>query len=128
MSEDREDPDRDAILSRRNRLIAVALSGLVSSATQACACLSPSPPPDSGAERDAGADAGTDSGVPVPCLSPLPPDAGTDSGVPVPCLSPLPPDAGPDGGGDEDAGFDSGADAGADSGVPQPCLAPPPRR
>lgn len=83
-----EDPDRDAILRRRSRFIAVALSsalaGSAGIATTACACL--------GAPvRDAGTDA-----APRPCLSDagrIDPDAG-----PQPCLSPPLPDGGPDAG------------------------------
>lgn len=125
MGDDREDPDREAILRRRNRMIAVALSGLVGGSAQACACLSPPPPPDSGIRIDAATpvdagsrhDAGSreDAGLsrdggPLPCLTPLPEDAGTDAGT-------VPGDAGSE----DDAGT-----ATRDAGVPMPCLAPPP--
>ncbi len=92
-----EDKDRDAILARRRRLLASALSGVAMGAmglgAQACTCLSP-PPPDSGEDA-----------TPMGCLSQ---DAGAwDSG---------PADAGSDAGaedaGSEDAGLD---DAGADA-------------
>jgi hypothetical protein len=87
------DPDRAAILARRQRFIALALSGF------------------------AGA-AGCDRALPQPCLEPpLPPPTSTkvDAGIsphpgPQVCLSPmLPPE--------HDAGAPSQRDAG-----PQPCL------
>jgi hypothetical protein len=123
MGDDRQDPDRDAILKRRHRMIALALSGLVGSSAQACACLSPLAR-DSGidVERDAGSDAGSSD------------DAGLSrDGGPLPCLAPLPEDAGTDAGGVEDGGT-TPADAGADddggrtpdAGVPLPCLSPIP--
>jgi len=89
MGDDREDPDRDAILKRRHRMIALALTGLVGSSAQACACLSPLEPDsgiriDGGTPNDAGSrdDAGLSrDGGPLPCLAPLPEDAGTDGGI-----------------------------------------------
>lgn len=123
MGDDREDPDRDAILRRRHRLIAVALSGLVGGSAQACACLSVQVPPDAeiDVERDAGMDAGSrddDAGLsrdggPLPCLAPLPPDAGTDGGM-----------AGDAGTTPDDAGDDGGTTP--DAGMPLPCLSPIP--
>ncbi|MCZ7682023.1 MAG: hypothetical protein M5U28_25805 [Sandaracinaceae bacterium] len=112
--EERDGGDREAILRRRSRLIAVALGGLVSGTTQACACLSAPYEPydagrrdagrdaatadggggsDAGADSGSGADSGTDAGAAD--------DAGNDASVsqdggPLPCLTPLPPDAGPD--------------------------------
>ncbi len=50
------DPDRDVILRRRSRLVALALSGITLGAAQACACLRPSMP-----VADAGADAATEA-------------------------------------------------------------------
>lgn len=50
------DPDRDAILRRRSRLVALALSGITLGAAQACACLRPHMP-----AADAGADAATEA-------------------------------------------------------------------
>ncbi len=97
------DPDGEAILRRRNRLVAIALSGVAATSLGAC----------------------------EPCLTPIAPDAGRwDAGIdasPVPCLS----DAGrprPDAGSldagslDADAEPDAEAgDAGPDAG-PKPCL------
>lgn len=84
-----EDEDRDAILGRRSRLIALALTGLVSGSAQACACLGVvRVEHDAGRDGGASADAATDDasvsqdGGPLPCLAPLPPDAGgSDSGA-----------------------------------------------
>jgi hypothetical protein len=126
MGDDREDPDRDAILKRRHRMIAVALTGLMGGSAQACACLSPpyEPPPDSGIDvgRDAGTDAGArdDAGLsrdggPLPCLAPLPPDAGPDAAI-----------AGDDAGTMPDAGAEDDGGAMPDAGVPLPCLSPIP--
>lgn len=82
--EEREDEDKRAILSRRSRLIALALGGLTS-ATGCYESHTPGTPPPIG--RDAGADA---TSPPAPCLgAPLPEDAG-----PTPCLD-VAIDAGP---------------------------------
>ena len=117
--DDDRDEDRRAILSRRSRFIALALSGLASAGTAGCY-------DGHGRGDDAGIEADAE---PVPCLAPpLPEDAGVttclsvDAG-PLPCLEP-PYDAGP-------PPFDAGAepaDAGAvdagvsDAGEPVPCL------
>lgn len=86
-----EDEDREAILARRKRLLASALSGVAMGAlslgAQACACLSP-PARLDGSVRDASL---------LPCLQV---DAGTDAGI---------EDAG--------AGFDAGDAAVANAGL-----------
>lgn len=107
MADEPEDPDRAAILRRRNRWIALALSSAAAGTLASCGpCLSILRE-DGGvdAATDAGGEDGDDAGVPQPCLSPLPPDAGeaTDAGEPD----------------DEDAG-------GPDAGTPTPCLSPMP--
>lgn len=81
--EPRDDDDRRAILARRSRLIAIALSGLTGAITPGCY-----ESHEPGALRDAGMDAAQDGGLPVPCLG-APLDAG-----PTPCLE-APIDAGP---------------------------------
>lgn len=129
-----EDEDRKAILARRNRLVAIALSGLASAST---GCYEAhvsggAPPPrrDSGTEIDSGdplsclgapIDAGFDAGVIVGvCLS-MVADAGYDAAIIGPCL-----------GAPIDAGYDAAviigpclsapaADAGTDA-APTPCL------
>ena len=82
MSDDErdDDADREAILARRNKLIAVALAGLTS-ACGSSTCLRPLS--DAGSRVDAGpADSGMDA-EPVPCLSPpLRDDAGSDASAP----------------------------------------------
>jgi hypothetical protein len=97
--DDDGESDREAILRRRNRFVAIALSGLTTTAT---ACY------DShtlDGEPSVAVDAGHDTGSPEPCLG-APADAGHDAGViPSVCLGAL-----PDGGFDEDAA------------VPMPCL------
>jgi hypothetical protein len=99
---DREEIDREAVLARRSKLVAVALASLTAlSGAAACgptACLRTAPP--------RGPDAGTDGG----------PDGGGDGGPD--------PDGGDDAGGiDGGGGIDSGArDAGVDAGFPMPCL------
>src|SRR5688572_6566974 len=104
-----EDPDRAAILARRQRFIALALSGLAGTA----ACDKPTAPTtaptsDDGKANDDGtpSDDGTpppDTGpapqvclmvvAPQPCLSPpeTPPQPCLDVAVPQPCLSPPAP-------------------------------------
>ena len=100
------DEDRDAILRRRQRLIALALAGASSIAT-GCSDAGPTPclePAIDSGRQDAGIDGGRDTPLDA-CLSVRPdsgsPDAGEtgepDSGmvVPMPCLSMAPPDSGP---------------------------------
>ena len=117
-----DDEDRDAILKRRQRLVAIALSGLASASTGCYESHTTALPPTA---RDAGVDSGTVT--PGPCLgAPLPEDAGFDSGVvmPGPCLSAPADDAGADAAPTpcldiepEDAGAEDAGDAG-----PTPCL------
>ena len=104
--------DREAILARRQRFIALALIGGAAVNASACACLSPrEDAPDAGVEdapRDAGFDA-FDTGA-LPCLSPPPPDVPEDdAGL---------PDAEPEDGGSDDAGTDDDASADDDAGGP----------
>lgn len=104
---DRDDPDRDAILRRRNRLVAIALSGVAAVSVGGC----------------------------EPCLTPIAPDSGIDAS-PMPCLEPPLEDAGPRDAGsdagsdagttDPDAGMTAPDGGGASDGGPLPCLAPPP--
>lgn len=91
MSEQRDDEDRRAILSRRSRLIALALGGL---ATAAPGCY------DSHERDDAAVS--MDSGTPVPCLGAPLEDAGRHTCLslipdasPTPCLEAPLEDAGP---------------------------------
>lgn len=120
-NDDDRDEDRRAILSRRSRFIALALSGLASAGTAGCY-------DGHGRGDDAGIEVDAE---PVPCLSPpLPEDAGMpvpclgapleDAG-PTPCLEP-PYDAGP--APSSDAGAEP-ADAGAPDAMPVPCLTIP---
>ena len=108
--DERDDLDRDAILARRRRFIAAALSGLVM--TQ-CSSTVEGVDAATDAPVDAPRDAVTDRG-PQPCLSPRPPDAGPDA-VAQPCLGALPDDAGPQP--CLEVPFDA---------EPMPCLEPPP--
>lgn len=129
--DERDDLDRDAILARRRRFIAAALTGLVMTH-----CSSTVEGVDAATDvaSDAAGDVTTDRG-PQPCLTPLPPDAGPDAGTAQPCLGALPDDAGPqpclsaDAGPPVDVGFDAGPqpclDVAFDAG-PMPCLEPPP--
>ncbi|MEM7152481.1 MAG: hypothetical protein AAF799_06530 [Myxococcota bacterium] len=118
------DPDRAAILARRQRFIALALTGLASTG-----CEKPTKKP--GGEVHQGQDdAGKaclkvaapilDVGTPQPCLEvaepPAPEPGGEDDATPQPCLMVIPdPPPKDDGGNDDDA-------------APRPCLniAPPP--
>lgn len=79
--DEHDDPDRAAILARRRRFLAVALSGVAATALAGCET---TPAPclrlaiDAGAEtQDAGPDAASSS------------DAGADAS-PMPCLAPEP--------------------------------------
>lgn len=98
-----DESDRAAILERRKRLLASALSGVAMSAfgvgAQACACLGAPDYEDSGTEmRDA---------LPQPCLS-------SDAGVPPQDAGPNagPMDAGPDDAGEADGAADAASDDG----------------
>lgn len=82
-----DDNDRDAILMRRRRFVALALAGLTAPTVAACdpePCLNVTPVPCL---------------EPTPCLSP-----------PMPCLSPIieEPDAQSAGAGEQDAGEGGG--------------------
>ena len=114
--DEKDDADRKAILARRNRFIALALSGLTSAA--ASGCYESHTVGATRPRRDGGEE--VDTGTPMPCLS-RPVDAGPSVclGVPIedagptPCLDFAPEDA--------------GADAGTDGGLvtPGPCLSAP---
>jgi hypothetical protein len=84
--DDRSDPDRAAILARRQRFIALALSGLSASCGKNGG--SPTPCLDVGPAETSSADDGassSSSGMPMPCLDIGPvtestaDDTGTDS-------------------------------------------------
>lgn len=80
---DEDEPDRAAILKRRQRMVALALAGLSGGVTGCgggpTACLSP--PFDAGPDVDAGrGDAGLDAAS-MPCLG-APIDAGDFDGGP----------------------------------------------
>jgi hypothetical protein len=84
-----EDPDRAAILARRQHFIAIALSGLAT--TTACASTGDS---GTGGTKEA-EKKGQSEAPPEPCLSvALPPEnAETETGAPPqPCLKVAPPD------------------------------------
>jgi hypothetical protein len=102
--------DREAILRRRKRFIATALSGLAASA--ATGCPQPQPclkvqasPTTKSSSADGKSDKSGDVGegsksdsVPRPCLSAVHPDAGKtlkpEEPAPRPCLSVQAPDSG----------------------------------
>jgi len=122
--DERDDPDRAAILRRRNRFIELALSTVAAGSLAACddpvprPCLEPmalpddaqpqpclkiaAPDPDAGAAPPPAADAGKPEPKPQPCLKPL---AQPPQPQPQPCLAPPP-----------------------DRAKPQPCLSMPPPR
>lgn len=101
---DHEDEDRAAILSRRNRLIAVALSGIGATAcAQPSPCLSVAPeepvpeesPQEEPSEEEASDERADEEGqvAPMVCLSvAVPPEEGADRPTPQPpprpCLAP----------------------------------------
>lgn len=104
-TETETDEDARAIVARRGRFVAAALTGITGAALAAAcasaeACLSMiAPEQDAATDGDRPADATADA-PPVPCLSIAPVDAG-DAGdasdaEPTPCLR-IAPDAG-DGG------------------------------
>jgi hypothetical protein len=104
--EPESDEDARAIVARRGRFVAAALTGLTGAALAAAcasaeACLSMiAPEQDAATDGDQPADATADA-PPVPCLSIKPIDDAGDAGdardaEPMPCLK-IAPDAG-DGG------------------------------
>jgi hypothetical protein len=83
VGDDRDDSDRAAILGRRSRLIALALSGIGAAA----GCGDPRPCLEPPQVEQPLAD-------PTPCLEPMwveQPDEPTTEGQPVACLSVAPP-------------------------------------
>ncbi len=123
---DDDDLDREAILARRRRFMAAALSGLVmtqcASTAQPCLRVGQDSAVDTGSPGDTGRDTG-----PQPCLTvDAALDTGRDAGFdvgPQPCLEPP-----------LDAGFDTSPqpclsvaiDAGPPDAGPLPCLSPLP--
>ena len=106
-----DDPDRAAILARRQRFIALALSGLAT----ATACEKPKEDPSAPKDTKATQEGKDDKGAPPQaCLKVAPPEpeTGDSTGKPMPCLDVAPPEPEP----------------GEDDGKPQACLkiaAPP---
>jgi hypothetical protein len=94
--EPESDPDRAAILARRQRFIALALTGLATAACRPQVCLSVE------VHEQPGAPGQDDDAKPQPCLSPPQEPEPEPEAKPQPCLSPPQPDA-----------------------KPQPCLSPP---
>jgi hypothetical protein len=91
-----DDSDRAAILARRQRFIAIALSGLASGAacTAPQPCLNVAQPNDSNATPDptTPADTATPETPPQPCLKVAPPeDPPPPETPPQPCLEVVPP-------------------------------------
>lgn len=121
---DDRDEDRRAILARRSRFIALALSGLTSAAGAGCY-----------QAHGRGDEAEVDAGAPVPCLGAVPEDSGVPlpcvvlDGGPAPCLGAPIEDAGPTPCLEppiEDAGPAPCLDAPVeDAGMPVPCLSRP---
>jgi hypothetical protein len=105
--DDRSDPDRAAILARRQRFIALALSGLSASCGKNGG--SPTPCLDVGPAETSSADDGAttgSSGMPMPCLDVDPTLDGTAD------------DTGTDGGSDSSGSDSSGSDSsGSDDGT-----------
>jgi len=89
-----DDPDRAAILARRQRFIALALSGLASTT----ACEKPKEDPSTPKDGKATQESKDDKGAPQPCLNvsrPEPEPAGDPAGKPMPCLDVSPPEPEP---------------------------------
>jgi hypothetical protein len=108
------DPDRAAILARRQRFVALALSGL---ATTGCTDGSTKQPGDDKADDKKAAEP-----PPHPCLSPVQPEQKPPEPPPQPCLKVAPPE--PEG--ESESGGVSEPEP-APEPAPQPCLkkAPP---
>lgn len=104
---DQGDPDRAAILARRQRFIALALSGLATTA-----CEKPKDAPDAPKSGDAAHEGKDDEGAsPQACLKVAPPEEleGGSTGKPMPCLEVMPPTLDP-------------TDSTDDGAPPQACL------
>ncbi len=120
------DPDRAAILARRQHFIALALSGLAT--TAACTSTADKGEPSTGtkAQQDSGKEA-----PPQPCLNVQPVDPDSTSGSqaqPHPCLKIIREEDRdePAGGTTSETGGETGGETG-DEPTPRPCLskAPP---
>lgn len=110
------DPDRAAILDRRKRFIALALSGLSTACTPGTPVRGKPQPCLKGEFRQHDEDDGDDGAAPQPCLSmPIQPDPPPDP-PPQVCLKIAQPPA--------DTGEDDGG-AAAPEPLPQPCLSKP---
>jgi hypothetical protein len=119
-----DDPDRAAILARRQRFIALALSGLAS----ATACEKPKADPSTPKDVKATQEGKDDKGAPPqPCLNVqrVEPEAES-AGKPMPCLDVAPPEPEPDDGSPH-ACLKIAAPPTEPEPKPQPCLkiAPP---
>jgi hypothetical protein len=90
MADDTEDPDRAAILARRQRFIAIALSSLASAAAckpQPCLDVSPANNDDGKADGGKADEGGT---PPQACLKVAPPQDPPPQPPPQPCLEVAP--------------------------------------
>lgn len=90
-----DDPDRAAILARRQRFIALALSGLATTA----ACEKPKEDPAAPkADKGTPQGKGDDGAPPQACLKVAPPEPEGEgsTGRPMPCLDVAPPEPEPD--------------------------------
>jgi hypothetical protein len=113
-----DDPDRAAILARRQRFIALALSGLATTS----ACEKPKEDPAAPKDGKATQEGKDDKGAPQPCLNVtrVEPE-GESAGKPMPCLDVSPPEPEPDDG-KPTACLKIAAPPPEPEPTPQPCL------
>ena len=116
-----DDPDRAAILARRQRFIALALSGLATTT----ACEKPKEDPSAPKDGKASQEGKDDKGAPPQaCLKVAPPEpeAGDSTGKPMPCLEVMPPEPEPIDDGSPQACLKIAAPPTEPEPKPQPCL------
>lgn len=115
-----DDPDRAAILARRQRFIALALSGLATTT----ACEKPKEDPAAPKDGKAAQEGKDDEGAPHPCLNvtKVEPEGGDSTGKPMPCLEVMPPEPEPGDDGSPQACLKIAAPPTEPEPKPQPCL------
>ena len=117
-----DDPDRAAILARRQRFIALALSGLASTTACEKPKEDPSAPKDGKASQEGKDD--NKGAPPQACLKVAPPEpeGGDSTGKPMPCLEVMPPEPEPIDDGSPQACLKIAAPPTEPEPKPQPCL------
>ena len=117
-----DDPDRAAILARRQRFIALALSGLASTTACEKPKEDPSTPKDTKATQEGKDDKVAPTQACLKVAPPTEPETGDSTGKPMPCLDVAPPEPEPGDDGKPTACLKIAAPPPEPEPKPQPCL------